>query len=177
MRHAAKIETSERLQRVLAILKDGEWHGSFDLMNQTKLVAIGSAISELRANGYEVESRCIGQGRYEYCLGERAEEGDEGANEGRSSLTQNTLAESSPLRAMASMGKGESSARNLKIEANRNKSATDSPAPPYPQGPVGDSTHRADGSGLRPKWDDWSHFSNPRSTGSFGEMEMQEKLF
>ena len=74
MRHAAKIETSDRLQGVLAILKDRAWHGSFELMRQTNLVAIGSAISEIRANGYEVESRCVGQGRYEYRLLERVEE-------------------------------------------------------------------------------------------------------
>jgi hypothetical protein len=98
MRHAAKIETSDRLQGVLAILKDRAWHGSFELMRQTNLVAIGSAISEIRANGYEVESRCVGQGRYEYRLvedpthrGERVEEGVQGATEGRI-----TLAESSP---------------------------------------------------------------------------------
>ncbi|MBI5634883.1 MAG: hypothetical protein HZA15_15555 [Nitrospirae bacterium] len=68
MRHAAQIETSERLQKVLEVLQDRQWHGTFDIMMQTSLCAVGSAISELRANGIEVECRCAGKGRYEYRL-------------------------------------------------------------------------------------------------------------
>ncbi len=66
MRHAAKIETSERLQRVLQVLQDGQWHSTLDIMKKTYLCAVGSAISELRANGIAVECRCVGQGKYEY---------------------------------------------------------------------------------------------------------------
>jgi len=37
-------------------------------MSQTQLCAVGSAISELRANNKDIESRCIGHGKYEYRL-------------------------------------------------------------------------------------------------------------
>ena len=68
MRHAAKLGTSTRLQKVMAVLEDGRWHGTFDIMSKTKLCAVGSAISELRANYKNIETRCIGQGLYEYKL-------------------------------------------------------------------------------------------------------------
>jgi len=68
MRHAAQIETSERLQKVLDVLLDRQWHGTLDIMLKTSLCAVGSAISELRANGIDVECRCMGKGRYEYRL-------------------------------------------------------------------------------------------------------------
>lgn len=68
MRHAAKIETSDRLQKVLNVLQDRKWHSTLDIMHQTYLCAVGSAISELRANGVSVECRCAGKGRYEYRL-------------------------------------------------------------------------------------------------------------
>ena len=72
MRHAARIESSDRLQKVLDVLQDRQWHSSLDIMLKTSLVAVGSAISELRANGIEIECRCVGKGRYEYRLrGER----------------------------------------------------------------------------------------------------------
>lgn len=68
MRHAANIGSSERLQKVLDVLQDRSWHSTFDIMILTSLCAVGSAISELRANGIEVECRCAGTGRYEYRL-------------------------------------------------------------------------------------------------------------
>lgn len=68
MRHAADIRTSERLQRVLQALQDGQWHGTFEIMQHTQLCAVGSAISELRGNGLVIFSRCVGKGRYEYRL-------------------------------------------------------------------------------------------------------------
>lgn len=68
MRHAAKIESSERLQRVLDVLQDRQWHSTLEIMQRTFLCAVGSAVSELRANGISVECRCVGQGRYEYRL-------------------------------------------------------------------------------------------------------------
>lgn len=67
-RHAAKIESSERLQKVLDMLQDRQWHSTLDIMLRTSLCAVGSAISELRANGIEVECRCVGHGKYEYRL-------------------------------------------------------------------------------------------------------------
>jgi len=68
MRHAANLETSERLQKVLSVLFDGIWHSTFDIMSRTQLCAVGSAVSELRANGKDVVSRCVGSGKYEYRL-------------------------------------------------------------------------------------------------------------
>ena len=68
MRHVANLATSKRLQRVLAVLSDGSWHGTFDIMQKTQLCAVGSAVSELRANRQGIESRCVGHGRYEYRL-------------------------------------------------------------------------------------------------------------
>lgn len=68
MRHAASIETSERLQKVLDVLQDRQWHSTLEIMQRTFLCAVGSAISELRANGISVECRCAGHGKYEYRL-------------------------------------------------------------------------------------------------------------
>jgi hypothetical protein len=68
VRHAANIATSERLQKVLNFLSDYNWHSTFEIMQVTQLCATGSAISELRANGYEIECRWVGLGHYEYKL-------------------------------------------------------------------------------------------------------------
>jgi hypothetical protein len=68
MRHAARLDSSERLQRVLDVLLDRQWHSTLDIMQRTYLCAVGSAISELRANGVNVECRCAGHGKYEYRL-------------------------------------------------------------------------------------------------------------
>ncbi len=68
MRHAARIESSERLQKVLDVLFDRQWHSTLDIMQRTYLCAVGSAVSELRANGISVECRCAGHGKYEYRL-------------------------------------------------------------------------------------------------------------
>lgn len=105
----------------------------------------------------KVESRCVGQGRYEYRLGERAEEGDSeitgtrntptcesiGATEGRI-----TLAESSPRV----MGKGESERMTNVVESGRKENGiykttmpSDSPTPL--------------------KWDDWSHLGKEEKQG------------
>ena len=64
--HAAKLENSPRLRRVARFLADGEWHGTRDIMILADVCAVNSAITELRANGIEVESRCVGKGRYQY---------------------------------------------------------------------------------------------------------------
>ena len=68
MRHAARIESSERLQRVFYVLSDLQWHCTLEIMHHTSLCAVGSAISELRANGLDIECRCVDKGRYEYRL-------------------------------------------------------------------------------------------------------------
>ena len=67
-RHAANLATSERLQKVYAVLQDGQWHTSFEIMQKTNLCAVGSAISEIRSQGYEIKCECVSKGRFQYRL-------------------------------------------------------------------------------------------------------------
>ncbi|KJS43523.1 helix-turn-helix domain-containing protein [Roseovarius sp. BRH_c41] len=46
--------TSPRLQRVLAVLKDGRPHTTREIVRRAHVVAVNSCISELRANGAEI---------------------------------------------------------------------------------------------------------------------------
>ena len=55
--HHAKIETSDRLQRLLALLRQGGWWTTRELMLGTGSCAQATDISELRSNGFDVESR------------------------------------------------------------------------------------------------------------------------
>ena len=55
--HHAKIETSGRLQTLLALLRQGGWWTTKELMLKTGSVAQATDISELRSNGFDVESR------------------------------------------------------------------------------------------------------------------------
>ena len=57
--HYAKLTTSPRLQRILAVLRDGEWHSTLDLQNQARVCAVGTSMSELRRNGIDYEKRYI----------------------------------------------------------------------------------------------------------------------
>ncbi len=66
--HAARLETSPRLQRVLALLERGGRYSTRDIVMQAEVMAVNSAISELRANGITVHSECVGRGRYEYWI-------------------------------------------------------------------------------------------------------------
>lgn len=63
-----KIETSPRLQRVHLLLSDGHWHSTREIMRAADVCAVNTVIAELRANGYDIMTRCVGQGRYEYQL-------------------------------------------------------------------------------------------------------------
>lgn len=51
---AASIATSPRLQRVLAVLRDGEEHTTRDIVRRAHVCAVNSCIAELRANGYRI---------------------------------------------------------------------------------------------------------------------------
>lgn len=64
----AKIEESERLQRAHRLLSDGNWHSTRDIMRTADVCAVNTVIAELRANGYDIVTRCVGRGRYEYQL-------------------------------------------------------------------------------------------------------------
>jgi hypothetical protein len=66
--HSAKIENSPRLQRVHQLLSDGRWHSTREISRGADVCAVNSIITELRANNYDIVSRCVGQGRYEYQL-------------------------------------------------------------------------------------------------------------
>jgi len=55
--HAANAEKSNRLQRVLRILREADGHGvtSRDLMLKANVVAPGTCVSELRRSGYVID--------------------------------------------------------------------------------------------------------------------------
>ena len=65
MMHAARLSTSSRLQRVLAVLADGRPHTTRGIMRAAQVCAVNSCIAELRANGAEIECqvRLTKQGR------------------------------------------------------------------------------------------------------------------
>lgn len=66
--HAANLGNSERLKRVHKLLSDGQWHGTREINRLADVCAVNTACAELRANGIEVITRCIGRGLYEYRL-------------------------------------------------------------------------------------------------------------
>lgn len=55
--HAARLEASIRLQRVLAVLEDGEEHSTLDIVREACVCAVNSCIAELRANGAAIDCR------------------------------------------------------------------------------------------------------------------------
>ena len=55
--HAARVESSERLQRVLQVLGDYREHSTFDIVVNAAVCAVNSIIAELRANGYRISCR------------------------------------------------------------------------------------------------------------------------
>lgn len=64
--HYARIEESDRLRRVHKLLADGDWHGTRQIMIDADVCAVNTVISELRANGFSIDTRCVGRGRFEY---------------------------------------------------------------------------------------------------------------
>ena len=63
--HAATLERSPRLQRVQALLANGRWHSTREIMPGANVCAVNSCVSELRANGFEIECQ------QQVCAGER----------------------------------------------------------------------------------------------------------
>lgn len=59
--HAARIESSARLRRVMAVLEDGGWHSTREIMREADVCAVNSCIAELRENGLDVECRQEGR--------------------------------------------------------------------------------------------------------------------
>lgn len=54
--HAATVDSSPRLQRVLELLRDGQEHSTQEICLEARVMAVNSCIAELRANGYAVET-------------------------------------------------------------------------------------------------------------------------
>lgn len=56
----ARLDKSERLQRVLKLLKDRKWHTTRTIIKQAHVCAVNSIASELRKNGHPVECKRVG---------------------------------------------------------------------------------------------------------------------
>ena len=52
--NAAKIEKSDRLQRVLQLLKKGGEYTTLEIIQKAGVCAVNSIISELRQHGYKI---------------------------------------------------------------------------------------------------------------------------
>jgi len=66
--HYARLEKSGRLQRVLALLSDGLPRTTREIVRGADVCAVNSIVTEIRANGYDIDCRCIGRGLFEYRL-------------------------------------------------------------------------------------------------------------
>jgi len=60
MMHAARLENSPRLQRVLDVLMTGRDLSTLDIVVEAGVCAVNSCIAELRANGFDI--RCWREG-------------------------------------------------------------------------------------------------------------------
>lgn len=68
MMHSARLETSERLKRVLAVLAPGTPKTTRQIVREAHVCAVDSIISELRANGFRIECEHVKKGRFRYRL-------------------------------------------------------------------------------------------------------------
>jgi DeoR/GlpR family transcriptional regulator of sugar metabolism len=59
--HAADIDKSARLKKLLEILADGFEYSTAELQERTGSMAIHTDIHELRSNGYAVKCRYVGK--------------------------------------------------------------------------------------------------------------------
>lgn len=57
MMHAARIDKSARLQRVLDVLRTGRELTTLDIIVEAGVCAVNSCVAELRANGYRIRCR------------------------------------------------------------------------------------------------------------------------
>ena len=55
--HAARLDRSERLQRVHGLLADGIERTTLEIVNAAKVCAVNSIVAELRWNGLYIECR------------------------------------------------------------------------------------------------------------------------
>ena len=66
--HAGRIESSPRLQRVLAVLERGGKWTTRQIVEHAQVMAVSACVAELRANGVNVQCECIARGRYAYWI-------------------------------------------------------------------------------------------------------------
>lgn len=52
--NSAKLSKSDRLQRVLKVLLDGNRHTTRDIVRKAHVMAVSACISEIRDNGFNV---------------------------------------------------------------------------------------------------------------------------
>jgi len=71
--HFATLEKSQRLQRVLDVLRDGKTHTTRDLIRKAQVCAVNSIVAEIRANGIQVDCRRSGDVWW-YCIAEQIAE-------------------------------------------------------------------------------------------------------
>ena len=57
--HAARLDRSDRLRRVLDVLEDGQEHSTLDLVMLARVCAVNSIVSELRMNGCFIACRQV----------------------------------------------------------------------------------------------------------------------
>lgn len=57
MMHAAQIDHSPRLQRVLEVLRDGAEHSTLEIAQQAHVCAVNSCVAELRHGGRRIACR------------------------------------------------------------------------------------------------------------------------
>lgn len=62
--HAARLDKSRRLKRVLNVLSDGAEHSTLDIVRQARVCAVNSIVAELRHNGFSIA--CQRRGEYWY---------------------------------------------------------------------------------------------------------------
>lgn len=73
--HSAKVSKSDRLKRVLRVLRKGGAYSTWQISRKAKVCAVNSCISELRENGYRIGCKCFGSGEsrvFRYMLEGRA---------------------------------------------------------------------------------------------------------
>ena len=57
----ANLLKSDRLQRVMKLLQDGDKHDTRDIMYNADVCAVATCISELRDNGKNIKSNKVGK--------------------------------------------------------------------------------------------------------------------
>lgn len=67
--NAASLTKSERLQRVLNVLKCGRELSTRDIVVQADVCAVNSCVAELRENGHKIRCQRVGDRWYYKLLG------------------------------------------------------------------------------------------------------------